>query len=107
MAAAVTEMGNILGHYWVKKQTNSQPGNAHRISHLALEMAGKDTEVEPKPADMFYMAQIEPLPMTNAMIHCEIKNDPVLAEMSDIMMSGWTHTHKQLCPEFFVLLENS
>lgn len=58
---------------------------------------------------MFYMTQIEPLPGTNAMVQCETKNASVLAEMYDIMRSGWTHLHPQPCPLFvvFVLLEKN
>lgn len=88
-------IGHSLLQYWIQRT------NADCLSQLPLAIADKDTEVEPETVDMPSMEQTEPWTVTKAVVQHETKNDPLLAEIYDIIMNEWTYAYNQLFPAFF------
>ncbi|MGH0134926.1 UNVERIFIED_CONTAM: hypothetical protein FKN15_004271 [Acipenser sinensis] len=74
-AARLQRWALFLGahSYDIEFKGTKHHGNADGLSRLPLETLNQETE--PDPVDMLYVAQMDVLPVTNALIQKETKND--------------------------------
>lgn len=74
--------------------------NADGLSRLPLSTSEEEKSSGCDPAEVFHTALMDPLPVTNAMIQRETRNDPTLSKVYDITIQGWPAHGNPCFPEF-------
>ncbi|GAA6089209.1 uncharacterized protein K02A2.6-like, partial [Tachysurus ichikawai] len=73
-------------------------GNADGLSRLPRKSTDESLSVD--PADVFHTTIVSQLPVTNATIQKETRNDPTLSKVYDITVLGWPAQGHSLYPAF-------
>ncbi|XP_014834021.1 PREDICTED: uncharacterized protein K02A2.6-like [Poecilia mexicana] len=101
-AARLQRWALFLGahSYDIEFKGTKQHCNADGLSRLPLSTSVEEPASKGDPAEMFHTTLIDQLPVTNAMIRKETRNDPALSKVYDITVQGWPAHGNPCFPEF-------
>lgn len=102
-AARLQRWALFLGahSYDIEFKGTKHHSNADGLSRLPLSATEEEEKTpSPDPAEVFYTAVVDQLPVTNAEIQRQTKNDPTLSKVYDITMRGWPAHGNPMFPEF-------
>ena len=74
--------------YTISYKSTHDHGNADGLSRLPSGCSSPD-ESSTAQADLFNISQIEVLPVTARELSLQTKRDPVLGQISNLVMNGW------------------
>lgn len=88
--------------YEIEFKGTKQHCNADGLSRLPLSTTEERKSSSQDPAEVFYTAVVEQLPVTNTEIQKQTRSDPTLSKVYDITMQGWPANGNPMFPEFSI-----
>lgn len=86
--------------YEIKYRNTKLHTNADALSRLVNEQV-PPSEEEADPVDLFHLSQLDELPVTCATLRRETQKDPILSQVYQQTMSGWSKiNHDDLLPYY-------
>lgn len=86
--------------YEIKYRNTKLRTNADALSRLVNEQV-PPSEEEADPVDLFHLSQLDELPVTCATLRRETQKDPILSQVYQQTMSGWSKiNHDDLLPYY-------